>query len=140
MELNCLLHEPDNKIILKQKEIILLLYKEDCLDEETFEIINQKIDQDDHALIAAFEVYAVTQDHIEFIETLKTITELFLTFEESFYKILNHSSFNSYQKEQLENMFRDKNKAIIHALELYNINRDKNLVFDTFNNLISSDE
>ena len=140
MELNCLLHEPDNKIILKQKEIILLLYKEDCLDEETFEIINQKIDQDDHALIAAFEVYAVTQDHIEFIETLKTITELFLSFEESFYKILNHSSFNSYQKEQLENMFRDKNKAIIHALELYNINRDKNLVFDTFNNLISSDE
>jgi hypothetical protein len=140
MELNCLLHEPDNKIISKQKEIILLLYKEDCLDDETFEIINQKIYQDDHGLIAAFEVYAVTQDHIEFIETLKTITELFLTFEESFYKILNHSSFNSYQKEQLENMFRDKNKAIIHALELYNINRDKNLVFDTFNNLISSDE
>ncbi len=140
MELNCLLHEPDNKIISKQKEIILLLYKEDCLDDETFEIINQKIYQDDHGLIAAFEVYAVTQDHIEFIETLKTITELFLTFEESFYKLLNNSSFNSYQKDQLENMFRDKNKAIIQALELYNNNRDKNLVFDTFNNLISSNE
>ena len=100
----------------------------------------QKIYQDDHGLIAAFEVYAVTQDHVEFIETLKTISELFLTFEESFYKLLNNSSFNSYQKDQLENMFRDKNKAIIHALELYNINRDKNLVIDTFNNLISSNE
>jgi hypothetical protein len=37
-------------------------------------------------------------------------------------------------------MFRDKNTKIIQALELYNINRDKNLVFDTFNNLISSNE
>ena len=141
MELNCFLRDPeDNKIILKQKEIISLLYKEDCLDEETYEIINQKIYQDDHALIAAFEVYAVTQDHIEFIETLRTISELFLNHKESFYIILNHSSFNSYQKEQLENMFRDKNTKIIQALELYNINRDKNLVFDTFNNLISSNE
>ena len=65
---------------------------------------------------------------------------MLLNHKESFYIILNHSSFNSYQKEQLENMFRDKNTKIIQALELYNINRDKNLVFDTFNNLISSNE
>ena len=62
IELNCFLHEPeDNKIIIKQKEIISLLYKENCLDKETYEIIHKKIEQDEHALIAAFEVYAVTQ-------------------------------------------------------------------------------
>ena len=75
-ELCCFLQNEEqieNKILIKQKEIINLLYNEECLDKKTFEIINKKITQDDQGLISAFEVYAISQDHIEFIETLKLI-------------------------------------------------------------------
>ena len=129
----------ENKILIKQKEIISLLHKEDCFDEETFEIINKKIEQNDRALFSAFEVYAVSQDHIEFIETLKLIADLYNSHKESFYILLNHSSFNSSQKEQLENLFNSKNNKLINALEKYENNFDKDLVYDIFNELISSD-
>ena len=139
IELNCFLHEPeDNKIIIKQKEIISLLYKENCLDKETYEIIHKKIEQDEHALIAAFEVYAVTQDHIEFIETLSLISELYLNYKECFYILLNNSSFNNYQKDLLENLFREKNKKLIQALEKYKLSKDKEFIFEIFNKLISN--
>ena len=141
MELNYFLHEPvDNKIITKQKEIISLLYKENCLDQETYEIIYNKIEQDEHALISAFEVYAVTQDHIEFIETLSLISELFLNYKECFYILLNNSSFNNYQKDILENMFREKNKKLIQALEKYKLSKDKDFIFEIFNQLISTND
>ena len=141
IELNCFLHEPeDNKIIIKQKEIISLLYKENCLDKETYEIIHKKIEQDEHALIAAFEVYAVTQDHIEFIETLSLISELYLNYKECFYILLNNSSFNNYQKDLLENMFREKNKKLIQALEKYKLSKDKEFIFVIFNQLISTND
>ena len=129
----------ENKILIKQKEIISLLHKEDCFDEETFEIINKKIEQDDRALFSAFEVYAVSQDHIEFIETLKLIADLYNSHKESFYILLNHSSFNSSQKEQLENLFSSKNNKLINALEKYENNFDKDSVYDIFNELISND-
>ena len=141
IELNCFLHEPeDNKIIIKQKEIISLLYKENCLDKETYEIIHKKIEQDEHALIAAFEVYAVTQDHIEFIETLSLISELYLNYKECFYILLNNSSFNNYQKDLLENLFREKNKKLIQALEKYKLSKDKEFIFEIFNKLISNND
>ena len=129
----------ENKILIKQKEIISLLHKEDCFDEETFEIINKKIEQNDRALFSAFEVYAVSQDHIEFIETLKLIADLYNSHKESFYILLNHSSFNSSQKEQLENLFSTKNNKLINALEKYENNFDKDSVYDIFNELIASD-
>ena len=141
MELNYFLHEPvDNKIITKQKEIISLLYKENCLDKKTYEIIHKKIEQDEHALISAFEVYAVTQDHIEFIETLSLISELYLNYKECFYILLNNSSFNNYQKDLLENMFREKNKKLIEALEKYKLSKDKEFIFVIFNQLISTND
>ena len=136
-ELSCFLYNEENKILNKQKEIISLLFKEDCLDEITYSIINQKIEKDDKALIAAFEVYAVSQDHIEFIETLQIIAELYNSHKESFYILLNKSSFNSSQKDELDNLFKDKNTELINALEKYENNFDKDLVYGTFNKLIS---
>ena len=136
-ELSCFLYNEENKILNKQKEIISLLFKEDCLDENTYSIINKKIEKDDKALIAAFEVYAVSQDHIEFIETLQIIAELDNSHKESFYILLNKSSFNSSQKDELENLFKDKNTELINALEKYENNFDKDLVYGTFNKLIS---
>ena len=140
-ELSFFLHNEEkieNKILIKQKEIISLLHKEDCFDDETFKIINKKIEQDDRALFSAFEVYAVSQDHIEFIETLKLIADLFSSHKESFYVLLNHSSFNSSQKEQLENLFSIKNSLLIQALEKYENNFDKVSIYKIFNELISN--
>ena len=139
-ELCCFLQNEEqieNKILIKQKEIINLLYKEECLDKKTFEIINKKITQDDQGLISAFEVYAISQDHIEFIETLKLIAELYDSHNESFYILLNHSSFNSSQKDKLISLFHEKNKKLIKALEKYESDLDKNTIYVTFNDLIS---
>ena len=136
-ELGCFLYDEENKILNKQKEIISLLFKEDCLDKYTYSIINKKIEKDDKALIAAFEVYAVSQDHIEFIETLNLIAELSNSHKESFYILLNKSSFNSTQKDVLDNLFKDKNTELINALEKYENNFDKDLIYATFNKLIS---
>ena len=135
--LSCFLCNKENKILNKQKEIISLLFKEDCLDEYTYSIINKKIERDDKALIAAFEVYAVSQDHIEFIETLKLIAELYNSHKESFYIHLNKCSLNASQKDELDNLFKEKNKELINALEKYESNYDKELVYATFNKLVS---
>ena len=135
--LSCFLCNKENKILNKQKEIISLLFKEDCLDEYTYSIINKKIERDDKALIAAFEVYAVSQDHIEFIETLKLIAELYNSHKESFYIHLNKCSLNTSQKDELDNLFKEKNKELINALEKYESNYDKELVYATFNKLVS---
>ena len=135
--LSCFLCNKENKILNKQKEIISLLFKEDCLDEITYSIINQKIEKDDKALIAAIEVYAVSQDHIEFIETLKLIAELYNSHKESFYIHLNKCSLNTSQKDELDNLFKEKNKELINALEKYENNYDKELVYATFNKLVS---
>ena len=135
--LSCFLCNKENKILNKQKEIISLLFKEDCLDEYTYSIINKKIERDDKALIAAFEVYAVSQDHIEFIETLKLIAELYNSHKESFYIHLNKCSLNASQKDELDNLFKEKNKELINALEKYENNYDKELVYATFNKLVS---
>ena len=135
--LSCFLCNKENKILNKQKEIISLLFKEDCLDEYTYSIINKKIERDDKALIAAFEVYAVSQDHIEFIETLKLIAELYNSHKESFYIHLNKCSLNTSQKDELDNLFKEKNKELINALEKYENNYDKELVYATFNKLVS---
>ena len=135
--LSCFLCNKENKILNKQKEIISLLFKEDCLDEYTYSIINKKIERDDKALIAAFEVYAVSQDHIEFIETLKLIAELYNSHKESFYIHLNKCSLNTSQKDELDNLFKEKNKELINALEKYESYYDKDLVYATFNKLVS---
>jgi hypothetical protein len=139
-ELCCFLQNEEqieNKILNKQKEIINLLYKEECLDKKTFNIINKKITQDDQGLISAFEVYAISQDHIEFIETLKIIADLYDSHYESFYILLNHSSFNSSQKDKLISLFQEKNKKLIKALEKYESDLDKSTIYITFNDLIS---
>ena len=54
-----------------------------------------------------------------------------------FYIILNKSSFNSTQKDVLDNLFKDKNTELINALEKYENNFDKDLIYATFNKLIS---
>ena len=139
-ELGCYLQNEEqieNKILNKQKEIINLLYKEECLDKKTFNIINKKITQDDQGLISAFEVYAISQDHIEFIETLKIIADLYDSHYESFYILLNHSSFNSSQKDKLISLFQEKNEKLIKALEKYESDLDKSTIYITFNDLIS---
>ena len=66
-----------NNIVIKQKEIISILFQEQCIDKSTYEIIYSKIDGDTECLISAFEVYAVTKDHNEFIEILNFINNYF---------------------------------------------------------------
>jgi len=61
----------------KQLNIIEILVKEKMLDKNTAPIINQMIFEENHFLISAFEIFSVSKDHWEFVETLGMITDIY---------------------------------------------------------------
>jgi len=60
----------------KQINIIEILVNEKMLDRKTAPIINQMIFEENHFLISAFEIFSVSKDHWEFVETLGMITDI----------------------------------------------------------------
>ena len=123
-------------VIVKQKEIISLLFQENCLDEKVYNIIDKKINEDDAGLISAFEVYAVTKDHHEFIETLNIIGLLTENYKILFYSLINKSKFNHSEKDNLIQLFNSKNKKIFNILKLFDENKDRSLAIDSMKKLI----
>ena len=126
-----------NNVLDKQKEIISLLYKENCIDKNTYDIINQNIEKNDKGLISAFEVYAITKDHSEFIETLKLFSELKENYKRSFYHLINTSSFNMNQKEKLNSLYLERNKSLFDILQNFENNENKEITFLQMKNLLS---
>ncbi len=61
---------PNNKYENIVNYLMAILYDENCIDKNTYDIINNKIEKDDKRIISAFELYAITKDHSEFIEAL----------------------------------------------------------------------
>ena len=137
-ELGVLLTKKEKNVLDKQKEIIYLLYNEKCINEKTFNIINQKIEADEQTLIAAFEVYAVTKDHNEFIETLKIIAIQAENYKGDFNVLLNCSSFSEAQKAKLTALYNENDNAIISVLEVYEEKRDKEDAFNSFQLILKS--
>lgn len=122
----------EKNVLEKQKEIISLLYHEKCINKNTYDLINKKIEEDEQTLIAAFEVYAVTKDHNEFIETLKLIAESSENYKGTFNILLNNSNFNEAQKEKLTSLYNEKDENIISALEVYEEKKDREDVYNSF--------
>ena len=126
-----------NNVLDKQKEIISLLYKEYCIDQNTYDIISHNIEKNDKSLISAFEVYAITKDHSEFIETLKLFSELIENHKRSFYHLINSSSFNMNQKEKLNSLYLEINKSLFDILKTFENNENKENAFLQMKNLLS---
>ena len=123
----------EKNVLEKQKEIIYLLFKEKCINKNTFDLINKKIEEDEQTLIAAFEVYAVTKDHNEFIETLKIIADLSEDYKGTFNILLNNANnFNESQKAKLLSLYNEKDDALLSALEVYEEKKDKEDVYNSF--------
>ncbi len=120
----------------KQKEIISLLYNELCIDKNTYDIINKKIVKEDKNLMSAFEVYAITKDHSEFIETLKLIAELVEDFKSTFYHLINISTFNVNQKDRLKSLYKDKNKILFNILKNFENDEKVEVAFSSMKNLL----
>ena len=123
-------------VLIKQKEIINLLYQENCINEKVYNIIKKKIDEEDTGLISAFEVYVFTEDHQEFIETLNIIGQLDENYKFIFYQLINKSKFNHSKKDYLIQLFNSKNKKLINILKLFIENKDKNLTINSMKELI----
>ena len=137
-ELGVLLTKKEKNVLDKQNEIIYLLYNEKCINEKTFNIINQKIEADEQTLIAAFEVYAVTKDHNEFIETLKIIANQAENYKGSFNVLLNSGTFSEAQKAKLTALYNENDNAIISALEVYEETKDKEDAYNSFQLILKS--
>lgn len=129
------IHYKEKNILEKQQEIISLLFKEACIEKKTFDIISEKIKQDDQCLISTFEVYAVTRDHNEFIETLQVIAELSDNYKGVFLSMLNQSNLEDNEKEILKVLYSQKQEMLFSSLELYTENKDNEELFDTFKTL-----
>jgi hypothetical protein len=91
-------NRPEN-IIIKQKEIISILFENNCIDNSTYDIIYKRIDGDDKNLTSAFEVYSINKDHHDFIETLNIIAMDIKNYKINFYHLLNLSHFNHIKRE-----------------------------------------
>ena len=128
--------DKSKNILNKQKEIILLLYREFCIDKTTYDIINKKIEGDDKGLISAFEVYAVTKDHNEFIETLRLIADLNENFKGHFYHLINLSSFSFSHKEKLINLYNERNESLFKILKNFDENEDKDYALSEMKYLV----
>ena len=87
--------------------------------------------------MSAFEVYAITKDHSEFIETLKLIADLVEDYKGIFYHLINISSFNLNQKDRLISLYKDKNKNIFNILKNFENDENVDLAFSSFKNLLS---
>ena len=123
-------------VLNKQKEIISLLYREFCIDKNTYDIINKKIEGDDKGLISAFEVYDVTKDHIEFIETLRLIADLNENYKGCFYHLINLSNFNLSQKDKLISLYKERNETLFVILKNFDNNEDKDKALLEMKNLV----
>lgn len=122
----------EKNVLEKQKEIISLLYQEKCINKNTYDLINKKIEEDEQTLVAAFEVYAVTKDHNEFIETLRIIAESAENYKGTFNILLNNSNFNEAQKAKLISLYNENDDAITSALEVYEEKKDREDVYNSF--------
>ena len=123
-------------VLNKQKEIISLLYREFCIDKNTYDIINKKIEGDDKGLISAFEVYAVNKDHNEFIETLRLIADLNENYKGCFYHLINLSNFNLSQKDKLISLYKERNETLFVILKNFDNNEDKDKALLEMKNLV----
>ncbi len=136
-KLNWIINTENKNTLEKQKEIISLLYNELCIDKNTYDLINKKIDKEDKSLMCAFEVYAITKDHSEFIETLKLIADLVEDYKGIFYHLINISSFNLNQKDRLISLYKDKNKNLFNILKNFENDENVDLAFSSLKNLLS---
>ena len=86
--------------------------------------------------MSAFEVYAITKDHSEFIETLKLIAELVEDFQSTFYHLINISTFNVNQKDRLKSLYKDKNKILFNILKNFENDEKVEVAFSSMKNLL----
>ena len=126
----------NKNVLIKQKEIINLLYQEKCIEEKVYNIIEKKIIEEDSGLNSAFEVYVITKDHHEFIETLNIISELNENYKFIFYKLIHKSKFNHSEKDYLIQLFNSKNVKLLNILKSFVENKDKNLTINSMKELI----
>ena len=139
--LSLLLNTNNNKksenINVKQKEIISILFQNQCIDNVTYDIIYKRIDDDDKNLISAFEVYAFNKDHKDFIETLNIIAMDIKNYKINFYHLLNLSHFNHIKREELISLYNNNDKELFKILSDYNDNQDNNLSLNLMKDLLS---
>jgi len=119
----------------KQLNIIEILVKEKMLDRKTSPIINQMIYEENHFLISAFEIFSVSKDHWEFVETLGMITDIYC----NDVKKMSKSSTSLVKLVSIEN--NDSRLAILFENFIRNIKIFKDNEVDIFRKkLLTKDE
>ena len=123
----------------KHKKILKLLLNKNLIDQNTYNIILKKYDMNDINVISALNVYAYTNNDIDFIETLQILSEIHNNnCEDTFNLILNNISFNNQQKKKLVNLFNKNNKNLINILKSYE-NSNINVLIEKIIKFIKED-
>lgn len=126
----------------KQKQIITLLLNEELMESSAESFLNMKIEEKDQMISSVFEVFSVTRDHRDFIESLNLIKEIMYNKDSNsndplaqcmniLNTILQKSNFNNNQKELLRELLLQSNQTILSTVELYETEKDIDEALET---------
>ena len=131
----------------KQKKIIDLLIKEHFLNHSSQKFFYDKISNEDKEVTAAFEVFSVTLNHIDFSETLNLIYDLVSErskedkkknkdeFLIRLNRVLDKGKFNDNEKKIAKEEYEKKNNVLMSILEVYDPDDEEDTI-DSLKSLI----
>ena len=139
----------------KQKKIIDLLIKEHFLNHSSQKFFYDKISNEDKEVTAAFEVFSVTLNHIDFSETLNLIYDLVTEkskedkkknndknhnknkdeFLIRLNRVLDKGKFNDNEKKIAKEEYEKKNNVLMSILEVYDPDDEEDTI-DSLKSLI----
>jgi hypothetical protein len=153
------LKSKDNKekdeIKIKQLHIIELLARENMLNKNSTNVVREMVNNENHLIISAFEIFSVTKDHWDFCETLNLLTDIYnnnnnnnsnanmdanssqgnkKTLEE----LLEMFNLKSNEKDIIRAKFKDGDDFLLSAIEFYEISKDSSELLDNFKIIIGS--
>ena len=135
----------------KQKKIIDLLIKEHFLNESSQKFFYDKITNEDKNVTAAFEVFSVSLNHLDFSETLNLIYSSFIEknkineqnknsqkgeFLIRLNGVLERGNFSENEKKIVKEEFDNKNNVLMSILEIYD-SEDEEDTIDSIKSFIA---
>ena len=127
----------------KQKKIIDLLIKEHFLNESSQKFFYEKITNEDKNVTAAFEVFSVSLNHVDFSETLNLIYSSFIEknkineqnknsqkgeFLIRLNGILERGNFSENEKKIVKEEYDNKNNILMSILEIYDSDDEEDTI------------
>jgi hypothetical protein len=135
---------------LMQYNMIKILARDNSVEKSNLPLLKEMIQEENPFLISAFEVFGVTKDHYDFINTINIIAYLYsnntISRSESMDKesklnnlletFLESSHFTQSEREFFRQAALQKNQYLMSSIELYETSKDAEELIDSLKILL----